>query len=227
MHRSFLGPAILGLALAMVAMSNTTRADFLTMPDGLQPDTFGIQIDTSTLMPVGDPEYAVAYRLSLTIKAVLKATDRITIFDITGVGTPTFTSTPDFWGSSSALLNPSPIPSIPLPFPDDPNIRNVTFTYFGPTIDNTAGTTAVPLGLFLVRTDIPVVPGSPPPPGLLARQAYFSLTSTPDTTSTVLSFGITTPSLVPEPSSLVLIGSGLLPVALLWRRRRRSVAAGA
>jgi hypothetical protein len=220
MPRSISGLSPIVLGLVLFAAHGVARADFDIPSNALEPGTFGIEIESSTLMPVGDPINAIYLRLFLTPNAVLKSGNFITLYDIPGIGSMLFTSTPETWTSRGDAFNPSPLR--PFPFPDT-SITNVTFRYLGDTIDNSQGTSSIFLGIFAILTEIEYT--VPAPPILTQTFYYLSSTTNPDPsiTTPVISFGGTTPSLVPEPASLILMAAGL-PAALFLRRRRRVTA---
>jgi hypothetical protein len=93
-------------------------------------------------------------------------------------------------------------------------VYNVTFTYVGPTVDNTAGNKDLFLGDFFVLTgELPTPPLNPLNYGAL---------STGPTGGPVVNYGVTDPQLVPEPAGWVLAATGAPALLFLLRWRRRS-----
>ncbi|QDV35361.1 PEP-CTERM sorting domain-containing protein [Tautonia plasticadhaerens] len=110
------------------------------------------------------------------------------------------------------------------PFFDDPNIPNITFTFFPPnsTIELPTGMTELFIGVFSVQTE-----DIPPPPQLVFNYGW--QTSRRVGGEIEKEWGFNTATIViPEPASWAMLGLGLAcPAALIRLRWRARPTAGA
>ena len=171
----------------------------------------GIIITTGTSTPVGDPFYDYTFDVELAAGYTLQNGGYFTVYDIPDVGPSSLTSQPTIdWGSSIQLLGLTPT-GTPTGITDSATVENVTWKYFGSAI--TAGSSAVDLGSFVVQTDVQL--NSPPTPTLLYVGSLGNGTYSDQGTVIVN-------AVVPEPSSLVLLGSACMLAPIVIARFRRS-----
>ena len=168
--------------------------------------TTGIIITTGSVSPVGDPSYAYVFDIQLDPGWKLLQDGYITVYDLPYITASSLTSQPGNWGETLQKTGITPIgtPS----FYDDPNVYNVTWKYFGSTIDNTNGTTPITLGAFAVGT----IPESTP-------SVTLTYVGSLDGTN-YSNMGTITVTAIPEPSSLVLLFGAIVGVPLLGLQQR-------
>lgn len=177
-----------------------------------QAGTVGIIITSGSTSPVGDPSYDYSFDVELAAGYTLQNGGYFTVYDLPGVVAGSLTGQPNlYWGSSIQLLGitPTGTPTIT----DSPTVENVTWQYNGTAI--TAGSSAVDLGTFIVQTE-PLT--SQPSPTLLYVGSLGGGTYSDQGTVIVN-------AIVPEPTSIVLLASGLLAPILIARSRRSKRAA--
>jgi hypothetical protein len=164
----------------------------------------GIVIRNTTVTPVTDP-FSWDFEMDLT-NFTLKPFGFITIYDVPGDVVGGMHTQPPDWTFSSFLVGATP-PNVVVH--DDPNLFNLTWQFEG----TSPITPPTHLGSFTVDlTEFA--------PGTLT---YAWQTDPRDPNAVGVS--TTTPVLVPEPSALVLVLVGLLPLAIWLGGRGRGRAA--
>jgi hypothetical protein len=142
----------------------------------------------------------------------IESGDRIQLFDVKGLDiTSAMTITGGPFTFSSALTGPLPASTS---FTDDPTIPNLTLTYGGPTLTVATGAPQIEIGAFSYMTH-----GAPFEPGFNFAAETTELLSSGGTQN-VVTYGFATFTLVPEPSSLLLLLVGLPGIVWIGSRRR-------
>lgn len=175
-----------------------------------------------TTTTVGDPQFDYNFEIDLVAGSTLAFGGLITVYDIPSLELPILTFQPNtFWGSevqNVGITPPGTPPPGDPPVTDDPNVPNVTWVYHGPAIVNNT-TSDMDLGTFVVGETVSLA--SPPDPRLLFVGSLDGLT--------LSNSGFVQVNAVPEPSSVVLLLTGVVALPLFWRRssaraQRRKVA---
>jgi hypothetical protein len=175
-----------------------------------------------TTTPVGDPRFDYDFEIDLVAGSTLAFGGFITVYDIPSLELPILTFQPNaFWGSevqNVGITPPGTPPPGDPPVTDNPNIPNVTWVYHGPAIVNNT-TSDMDLGTFVVGETVSLT--SPPDPRLLFVGSLDGVT--------LSNSGFVQVNAVPEPSSVVLLLTGVVALSLFWRHskaltQRRKVA---
>ena len=131
-----------------------------------------------------------------------------TVYDVLGL--QTVNASPANWTSSEQLVGITPSSALPV---DSPTIENITWTYTGPVVDGPISIT----GFSFTSTD-----------GLQQTGVFTSQDTknvgaqSGDTDQVIGAVGVpAAPSPVPEPSSLLLVGTGIMGLIGMTRQRFR------
>jgi hypothetical protein len=181
---------------------------------GLTVPTFA---DTITVSPTpsitGAGPYTWTYAVSLTGFSSIDAGDFFTILDFDGF-VPGSQSVNVNWIASSANSGICPggvyVTCLGL---DDPTIPNLSWTYTGPLVANASVNSITPLGDFSAVS----IYNRPINDQFLSQDNDLQTVSQNEGASG--GTNVPAPTTVPEPSSLLLLGSGLLSLAALARRQ--------
>ena len=210
--------AALALAIVSAAPAHAGRIIIISPPP---PPGGGIT-------PVGDPIYTFTVSIGLNFGFAITPGASITLQNVPGVDPTSFYSVPNVAGpglpaGDGWLTNPT-VTSTTGTWPGidgETPIRysDVKWTLVGGTpINNIAGSTVLALGLFSINTYQAF--SELPPDFQLHLNYIYSLAD-----GSVADSGTVTLALVPEPTSLALLGLGVaLPAAVAMRRRRRAAA---
>jgi hypothetical protein len=198
----------------------------------------GIQVDTTTVMPTGDPVYVIDFKLSLSVGYSLEPPKNFD--DLTDPNNENSIIISNVPGAIGGTQYKKATGGKKYPFYIDQNDTNTTFSlsYIGSSpVVATAQTGAIQLGDFLVFTDIAYNANVPVPlitqnklnlliSTLTTMQpSYLSFTQQQSTGQLFTGNGFApAPAAVPEPGMIMLLLSGL-PVAWLVHRRQRSTVA--
>jgi hypothetical protein len=200
--------AFAGLALAVYgsskahAISVTTTSSGFNVSGGFKPAT-------------NDPPYDYIFDVTLSAGSILTSGDSFTIDDLVGVTPAGFPipgeSAPYPGSTTSEPFNPPDTiwgATIGTPITGPISYEsNVTWEYFGATIDNSHGTSGIDLGDFVVETSINFASGAPYQAG--------------DTISFGSSLGSGSFQIqdlsVPEPSSAILLLLGVAAIPA-WKK---------
>jgi hypothetical protein len=189
--KGYLFVSLLGISLLALSVGSA-RADIVPA--------------TPTITPHGS-HFTWSYDVTLTHNATLTSGNFFTLYDFAGfVPSTNFQSAN--WVFSSALVGKTPQHQKPL---DNPAIPNLTWTYTGPNL----GRGTLDLGLF----------GADSKSSSQTMGSFASETANPEGLGNIHKQGEVNvpdgPALVPEPSSLLLLVPGLMPLGLLLRKRQR------
>ena len=157
--------------------------------------------EVSTVTPNGS-NFTWTYTAALTNDETLQSGNFFTIYDFAGFVSGT-NFQPANWVFSSANVGVTPPRVTPT---DNPNIPNLTFTYTGPNV----GPGPVDLGLFGADSTFSK-----------ATLGNFAAETVKADNMGQVEVSARPAGVIPEPSSLVLLLPGLVPLGVLLRKRRR------
>jgi hypothetical protein len=171
---------------------------------------------TPTPVIAGAGPYTWAYLVQLEGQSQVNPGDFFTIFDFEGLIAGSQNS-PGFWTPSSSLLGDCPAQP---PFPalcgvaDDPTVPNLTWTYTGivPLLGPGLNAQPITLGIFGARS----IYGLPRSDFWVSQDQDNQLV--PPVPAEAAGGNTNVPTAVPEPATLLLLGSGLLAVARMRRK---------
>jgi hypothetical protein len=181
--------------LALVAMVPLSRASADILPN----------VTTPTITPVAGG-FNWTYSIMLSGTQQLLRGDSFTIYDF---GPGTLVSTPDNWTSSTSLFAPiTGMSSNGTATPNQTDALNWTFTWNDGTISG-----PIDLGNFIIFS----TGGTPRMAAFMGLGTdQITLRQNANVTNTMV------PTAAPEPTTVVLLGSGMLGLVALVGRRRRS-----
>lgn len=170
---------------------------------------FSVQLDSTAA--AGNDNTTFNYSASISSNESIVAGDYFKIVDFSGlVGTPT---APAGWTATTQLFDPT-LPNVVLSHGDDPGVPNLVFTYTGstPIVGSTAITGFSAVSVF------PTAGSTKDFYGVTTTSSGLSVSSVSNVL--VPTYGIPYPSPVPEPSSVISGGIGVVVFGLAFARRR-------
>jgi hypothetical protein len=176
----------------------------------------GYNVTLTSAVPIGS-NFTYSYDAAITANQEQIASGNFfRIYDFAGY-IPGSATAPANWTVTVANSNPTPPPAVILQYGDDPNIPNITFTYTG----SVPLTGPVSLGDFTIQS----IYSS----GSMTTKDFVGQSTNIGTTSASLldSRGdVAVPSLVPEPSSVLSAGIGVILLGMGYAARRRKKPTG-
>jgi hypothetical protein len=197
-----------GLLAALVVVLGSDRAEAELI------------ISQTTVEPTGDPSVIFDFQLALGAGTYLSNDNTIEVLSV-----PDVVTSPPIFGPAYQYALGSPYNSYfgVNTTSNGDGTFDITLTYNASrtsAFDNSSGSSPLSIGDLYVLTTIDYPPGGPPPSSPVFDTLYYtSVATNSNGTADVLPSGSTTPSLVPEPASVSLIGLGLASAWLVARRR--------
>ena len=171
----------------------------------------GYNVTLGSITPAGS-NFTYDYNASITAnQEEVVSGNFFRIFDFAGY-VPGSATAPLNWVVSIANSNPTPPPNVILLHGDDPAIPNITFTYTG----STPLTGPVTLGGFTIQS---IYPGT----SLIDKDYAGQSTDVGTTVPSIIDArgDVDVPALVPEPTSVLSAGVGMILLGIGYMRSRR------
>ena len=165
----------------------------------------GIVANMGATQQIGDPTFEYLFDLELLAGSTISTGGFITIYDLPDLTSP-FTVQPNFyWDAKTLFLGVDALGGV---VTDNPNLYNVTWQWAGPALYTK---TNLDLGTFIVGStiELPTAPSA----SLVYVGSLNGITASNQ--------GIVTINAVPEPSSVILLLTGLGALPIVWLRARR------